>query len=182
MSLIEFSIITYISRAERRKIKELKSLRKNFSQSQLSLSSTETQLTSTTNDGLILRTPKVFMNFEIIPYKVYNSLKRYFSCQSPNTKTKFPFDEINLKVPKNSELAQRRTVTPLSPSVKRVKLTLSPMTPPDSPNSNETDISNDWLKPTPVEIAETIDRKCRYLFPIFFIVFNLIYWIIIFIN
>lgn len=40
---------------------------------------------------------------------------------------------------------------------------------------SEIDI-NHLLKDTPQEIAQSIDRKCRYLFPSAFILFNLIYW------
>ncbi|KAJ6220023.1 hypothetical protein RDWZM_005835 [Blomia tropicalis] len=57
----------------------------------------------------------------------------------------------------------------------RIHFTFSP---PESPNispSAESDISQ-LLKDTPQEVAESIDRKSRIIFPFMFALFNLIYW------
>jgi hypothetical protein len=55
LSLVEFAIVSYISRAEKRKLKEKKIMRRNFSN--LSMASADTQFTFTTNDGNSLRPP-----------------------------------------------------------------------------------------------------------------------------
>lgn len=45
-------------------------------------------------------------------------------------------------------------------------------------NSNQINNANIVFpfKDTPQEVAESIDRKCRYLIPLAFILFNLIHW------
>ncbi|GBM31654.1 Glutamate-gated chloride channel [Araneus ventricosus] len=40
--------------------------------------------------------------------------------------------------------------------------------------------SLDEFKMTPQDIANSIDRKCRFIFPAGFIVFNIIYWLVLF--
>ena len=100
--------------------------------------------------------------------------------QSPNPSTRFPFEGIEIKVPKCMHPTERPTVLPFRSEVKKVTMSISP---PDSPNP-DTDPKSPPpvpidLKMTPVEIAEAIDRKCRYLFPLAFAAFNLVYWIII---
>lgn len=47
---------------------------------------------------------------------------------------------------------------------------------PSTINNNNYDSLSMILKDTPQEVAESIDRKCRFLFPLAFILFNLIYW------
>jgi len=72
---------------------------------------------------------------------------------------------------------------PGSPSLKKHNFIVTPPDTPQTPNFDiNADNSYDPLKKTPVEIAESIDRKCRIIFPVMFAVFNLIYWLIIVFN
>ena len=93
--------------------------------------------------------------------------------------TRFPFDGIEIKVPKSPFVLDNNI--PRSPAIpKKFKISL---TPPETPNpdvesSKGTSVQID-LKLTPLEIAEAIDRKCRYIFPLAFILFNVIYWLFI---
>ncbi|XP_054159988.1 glycine receptor subunit alpha-2-like [Oppia nitens] len=165
LSLVEFSVITYISRAEKRKIREIKTLRRNISQSQLSLASNDSQMTLTVNNRKQPERTNI---------------------------TKFPFESIEIKVPNSPKLMTTRpTLTlpvPTSPtlSLKNFKLGSNGLTPPETPNPDLTGGSGNAfefpLKKTPVEIAESIDRKCRIIFPAVFLIFNLIYWTTILSN
>ncbi|CAG2116279.1 unnamed protein product [Medioppia subpectinata] len=151
LSLIEFSVVTYISRAEKRKIKEIKTMRRTLSQSQLSLVSGDSQLTIQAND-----------------------------IKNRQNISRFSFEGIELKVPQSPRLNSGLTLTvPSSPVTKRNYLTITPPETPETPNFDRQTPSTpsyDPLKRTPVEIAESIDRKCRIVFPIMFVVFNLVYW------
>nr|WMV64455.1 cys-loop ligand-gated ion channel subunit [Pardosa pseudoannulata] len=50
----------------------------------------------------------------------------------------------------------------------------------DLQSVNQMDVSCGWpldeFKMTPQDIANSIDRKCRYIFPVGFLIFNIIYW------
>lgn len=50
----------------------------------------------------------------------------------------------------------------------------------DIQSVNQMEVSCGWpldeFKMTPQDIANSIDRKCRYIFPAGFIIFNIIYW------
>lgn len=50
------------------------------------------------------------------------------------------------------------------------------VSPPEVGSTHEPVDVSQLMKDTPQEIAESIDRKCRILFPLFFALFNLIYW------
>lgn len=80
------------------------------------------------------------------------NLARRFSYACPST-----FIQQQQQIPNNQQQS------PPSPS-------------PSQMNNNNYDSISMILKDTPQEIAESIDRKCRYLFPLAFILFNLIYW------
>ncbi|CAG2183383.1 unnamed protein product, partial [Oppiella nova] len=126
LSLIEFSVITYISRAEKRKIREIKTLRRNISQSQLSLASEDSQFTFTANDGKQL-------------------------CSAKNSE-RFPFEGIEIKVPRSPKLNERPTLMiPGSPSLKKHNFIVTPPDTPQTPNFDiSPDNSYDPLKKTPV--------------------------------
>ncbi|GFQ72559.1 glycine receptor subunit alpha-3 [Trichonephila clavata] len=53
----------------------------------------------------------------------------------------------------------------------------------DLQSVTQVDMSCGWpleeLKMTPQDIANSIDRKCRYIFPAGFMVFNVIYWLVL---
>ncbi|GIX79089.1 glycine receptor subunit alpha-3 [Caerostris extrusa] len=53
----------------------------------------------------------------------------------------------------------------------------------DMQSVQQMDMSCGWpleeIKMTPQDIANSIDRKCRYIFPTGFLVFNVIYWLVL---
>nr|XP_046913456.1 glycine receptor subunit alpha-3-like [Dermatophagoides farinae] len=85
------------------------------------------------------------------------NLARRFSYACPSTFIQQQQQQQQQQIPNNQQQS------PPSPS-------------PSQMNNNNYDSISMILKDTPQEIAESIDRKCRYLFPLAFILFNLIYW------
>ncbi|XP_054707122.1 glycine receptor subunit alpha-3-like [Uloborus diversus] len=63
------------------------------------------------------------------------------------------------------------------------KKTMSLASLGDAQSVKSLDVNCGWpleeFKMTPIDIANSIDRKCRFIFPAGFVVFNIIYWLVL---
>ncbi|KAH9393195.1 Glycine receptor subunit alpha-3 [Tyrophagus putrescentiae] len=208
LSLIEYIIVAYTFRAESKKYKERKKMKRSLSS--ISLSSMDTTAAAAASfaklDSSAFLSPMEYDRFSSRRSSNISLLQHSHSHpqnshhhhhqhhyqqhqshhhQSNSNSHHHPQPLGGLQQQRNSLPTSTPSALPPPP---RIHFTFSPPESPSAVTGGITDSPLNQLSPpesppfpytlkdTPQEVAESIDRKSRIIFPFMFVLFNLIYW------
>nr|ABV02573.1 pH gated chloride channel [Sarcoptes scabiei] len=171
ITLIEYIFVCYVYREERNKLKQRKRIKRSLST--ISFTSFDKQISNNDNSSSSLF---------LTPSQDRIAPRRFSSNCLPSRNTFLK--QIGSKSQVNvSDLSSTTTNVLASGLAAEAGIgshsnQLQSDTDINASNSNQINNANIVFpfKDTPQEVAESIDRKCRYLIPLAFILFNLIHW------
>ncbi|KAH9392795.1 hypothetical protein TYRP_005883 [Tyrophagus putrescentiae] len=213
LSLIEYIIVAYTFRAESKKYKERKKMKRSLSSISLSSMDTTAAPPPPPSPSSTLRpfsrqwseydrfSSRRSSNISLLQHShshpqnshhhhhQHHHYQQHQSHHHQNSNSHHPQPLGGLQQQRNSLPTSTPSALPPPP---RIHFTFSPPESPSAVTGGITDSPLNQLSPpesppfgggvpytlkdTPQEVAESIDRKSRIIFPFMFVLFNLIYW------